>query len=141
MAPIAPDPEGTVKCDATATKPKDSRRVSGKSTKPMSTSPLRRSLRSKKPQPSFLHQASTRSQLSNRNSVRPQDKNNVKAADVEWVVEKILDDGIDSETLEHSYLVKWEGCGTEQSTWEPRRNLTGCREAIRRFEDTRSAYT
>lgn len=71
---------------------------------------------------------------------KKQNGTSASASAREWVVEKILDAGIDSETLEHSYLVKWEGCDKKESTWEPKRNLAGCLDAIRRFEESRPTY-
>lgn len=57
-----------------------------------------------------------------------------KKSDKEWEVEKILESRIDSETYEHFYKVKWKGFSAKESTWEPKVNLTHCRESIEKFE-------
>lgn len=56
------------------------------------------------------------------------------ASETQWTVERIVDSVIDAETFEHFYLVKWKGFGEDANTWEPKRNLSACRDAIREFE-------
>ena len=51
----------------------------------------------------------------------------------QWEVERILDDrGVGRG---QQFLVKWTGYPT--ATWEPRRNLTGCQEALREYRRSR----
>jgi hypothetical protein len=50
----------------------------------------------------------------------------------EWEVEEILDQDVDAKTFEKLYEVKWKGY--EESTWEPAKNLSGCKDAIKTFE-------
>lgn len=53
----------------------------------------------------------------------------------EWEVEKILGSQIDAISYEHFYLVKWKGYGVQENTWEPKKNLANCKDAIRAFEE------
>lgn len=39
------------------------------------------------------------------------------------------------------YLVKWKGYDTSENTWEPIKNLTNCREEIRKFHQRRQTQT
>ena len=48
-----------------------------------------------------------------------------------YEVESIMDSRQHNNRLE--YLVKWEGYGPEENTWEPRKHLTKCSEAIDDF--------
>lgn len=103
---------------------------------------LRRSQRSKRPPENGRGHGKEESGQG-RVSKRPRQRKATDTSDsmTEWTVEKILDAGIDSDTLVHSYLVKWKGYGLEECTWEPKRNLTGCPDAIRKFDESRPAYT
>lgn len=56
----------------------------------------------------------------------------------EWEVEKVLGSQIDADTSEHFYLVKWKGYSVKENTWEPKKNLSNCRNLIREFEKTMS---
>lgn len=47
----------------------------------------------------------------------------------EWLVDEILDRKIEGETT--MYLIKW--IGSDERTWEPKENLTGCKLALRKF--------
>ncbi len=51
-----------------------------------------------------------------------------------YEVEAIVDDGIDQDTLEHLYLIKWRGYDAEQNTWEPKPHLKGAEDVIRAYE-------
>ncbi|KAL2147195.1 hypothetical protein VTI28DRAFT_150 [Corynascus sepedonium] len=52
----------------------------------------------------------------------------------EYEVEEIVDSAIDADTMEHMYLVKWKGYPASDNTWEPRRNLKGSLELVRKFD-------
>ena len=52
----------------------------------------------------------------------------------EWEVEKIMDSRTHNADTE--YLVKWKGYDDKDNTWEPLRNLTNCRQALRDFHQT-----
>lgn len=52
----------------------------------------------------------------------------------EWEVEKIVDSQIDADTHEHFYEVKWKGYPSEDNTWELKKDLVHCREAIADYE-------
>lgn len=49
-------------------------------------------------------------------------------------MEEIVDSAIDADTMEHMYLVKWKGYPASDNTWEPRRNLKGSLELVRKFD-------
>lgn len=61
-------------------------------------------------------------------------KSQPEPAKPEWEVEKILGSQIDPESCERYYLVKWKGFGNEDNTWEPKRNLANCKNAIQAYE-------
>ncbi|KAF5017730.1 hypothetical protein F66182_10328 [Fusarium sp. NRRL 66182] len=63
-----------------------------------------------------------------------QTKTTSRGREVEWEVEKILDSQIDGQTSEHFYLVKWKGFASKENTWEPKKNLSNCRNLIQDFE-------
>lgn len=52
----------------------------------------------------------------------------------QWEVEEIIDSGVDADTLEHFYHVKWKGYSSKHNTWEPKVNLVRCHDAIEAFE-------
>lgn len=52
----------------------------------------------------------------------------------EFEVEAILESGIDSDTREHMFLVKWKGYGDDENTWEPKKNLAHATDLIKAFE-------
>ena len=51
-----------------------------------------------------------------------------------WEVEAVVDDGIDGDTKEHMYLIKWSGYNDSDNTWEPKQNLKGSEAAIKEYE-------
>lgn len=50
-----------------------------------------------------------------------------------FIVEKILDKKLENGV--EKYLVKWLDFAVDESTWEPKENLTSCIETIEEFED------
>lgn len=48
----------------------------------------------------------------------------------EWLVDSIIDEKFENGVIK--YLVKW--IGFEETTWEPKANLTGCKLALRKFK-------
>lgn len=52
----------------------------------------------------------------------------------EYEVEDILDSGMDYDTKQVLFLVKWKGYGDKDNTWEPKTNLTHAKELVREFE-------
>ena len=52
----------------------------------------------------------------------------------EYEVEAILDSGIDKETMQQMYRVKWKGYPEGQATWENRLALEHCMELVREFD-------
>jgi hypothetical protein len=58
----------------------------------------------------------------------------------EWVVEKILDVKVIGKKIGRvkEYLVKWEGFGDSESTWEPEANLANVSDLIHEFELNRT---
>lgn len=57
----------------------------------------------------------------------------------EWEIERIVDSRIDADSLQHFYLVKWKGYDAKHNTWEPKRNLDKCSNAIVAYERSQSA--
>lgn len=55
------------------------------------------------------------------------------AAD-EYEVEDIVDSAIDADTMEHMYCVKWKNYPDSQNTWEPKKNLKGSLDLVRKFD-------
>ena len=61
----------------------------------------------------------------------------------DYEVERVLDKRERTETVRGrrklltEYLIKWKGYGEVHNSWEPRRNLTGCEDALRRSERLR----
>merc|ERR1712226_1156280 len=53
------------------------------------------------------------------------------AEEEEYVVEKILDKRITAGKIQ--YLIRWEGYGEEENTWEPKENLD-CADLMKKFE-------
>ncbi|KAL2270991.1 hypothetical protein VTJ83DRAFT_362 [Remersonia thermophila] len=52
----------------------------------------------------------------------------------EYEVEAIVDSAIDADTMKHMYLVKWKNYPESDNTWEPKENLTGALELVRKFD-------
>ncbi|KAG8163333.1 hypothetical protein KVR01_006630 [Diaporthe batatas] len=52
----------------------------------------------------------------------------------EYEIEDILDSGMDHDTKQVLFLVKWKGYGDEANTWEPKTNLTHAKELVKEFE-------
>lgn len=48
-------------------------------------------------------------------------------------VEKIMEDAIDADTMQHMFLIKWQGYPDSDNTWEPRANLH-CEDLITAFD-------
>jgi hypothetical protein len=55
------------------------------------------------------------------------------AAD-EYEVEAIVESAIDADTMEHMYLVKWKNYPASENTWEPKKNLKGSLDLVRKFD-------
>jgi len=60
-----------------------------------------------------------------------------KDCDEEYVVEKIIDQKVDSDGRAR-YLVKWEGYPMSSNTWEPLENLVECDKAMKAYELARA---
>lgn len=52
----------------------------------------------------------------------------------EFEVEDIVDSAIDADTMEHMYFVKWKNYPASDNTWEPKKNLTGSLDLVRKFD-------
>ncbi|GAB1310195.1 hypothetical protein MFIFM68171_00405 [Madurella fahalii] len=52
----------------------------------------------------------------------------------EYEVEEIVDSAIDADTMEHMYLVKWKDYPESDNTWEPKKNLKGALDLVRKFD-------
>ncbi|EAQ93536.1 hypothetical protein CHGG_01771 [Chaetomium globosum CBS 148.51] len=52
----------------------------------------------------------------------------------EYEVESIADSIIDADTMEHMYLVKWKNYPASDNTWEPKKNLKGSLDLVRKFD-------
>lgn len=52
----------------------------------------------------------------------------------EYEVESIADSIIDADTMEHMYLVKWKNYPASDNTWEPKKNLKGPLDLVRKFD-------
>lgn len=59
-----------------------------------------------------------------------------RVADVqdEWEVEKIVDSVIEEGTYRHFYKIRWKGHTSKDDTWELKRELGNCQEAIKAYE-------
>jgi hypothetical protein len=55
------------------------------------------------------------------------------AAD-EYEVEAIVESAIDADTMAHMYLVKWKNYPASENTWEPKKNLEGSLDLVRKFD-------
>jgi hypothetical protein len=65
---------------------------------------------------------------------RPAKATNGTLAADEYEVEDIVDSAIDADTMEHMYLVKWKNYPASESTWEPKKNLKGSLDLVRKFD-------
>lgn len=65
---------------------------------------------------------------------RPKKETNGEVAEDEYEVEDIVDSAIDADTMEHMYHVKWKNYPASQNTWEPRKNLKGSLDLVRKFD-------
>ena len=54
----------------------------------------------------------------------------------EFAVEEILD--VRTRRKQTQYLIRWEGCGPSDDTWEPSKNLTNCNDLMKDFHSKRS---
>lgn len=54
-------------------------------------------------------------------------------SDKEWLV----DDIIDYNSKEDTFLIKWTGFSKKENTWEPRKNLTRCCKLLQQFKQRR----
>ncbi len=52
----------------------------------------------------------------------------------EYEVEEIVESMIDADTMEHMYLVKWKNYSASDNTWEPKKNLKGSLDIVRKFD-------
>lgn len=52
----------------------------------------------------------------------------------EWEIERIVGSRIEADTMRHFYLVKWRGFDAKHNTWELKRNLDKCSDAIVAYE-------
>lgn len=52
----------------------------------------------------------------------------------EYEVETIVDSAIDTDTMEHMFLVKWKNYPASDNTWEPKKNFKGSLDLVRKFE-------
>ncbi len=52
----------------------------------------------------------------------------------EYEVEDIVESMIDADSMEHMYLVKWKNYPPSDNTWEPKKNLKGSLELVRKFD-------
>lgn len=55
-------------------------------------------------------------------------------AEDEYEVEDIVDSVIDADTMEHMYLVKWKNYPASDNTWEPKKNLKGSLDLVRKAD-------
>lgn len=51
-----------------------------------------------------------------------------------WEVERVVGARIEANTYIHWYQVKWKGWAAKHNTWEPKKNLSSCRDLIEEFE-------
>lgn len=58
---------------------------------------------------------------------------NIEDPDAEYDVESILEAGIDEPTQRLKYLVKWDGFGPEENSWEYAEDLVRCSDKIHDF--------
>ena len=72
-------------------------------------------------------------------SAQPQKGRIEIAPNQEYEVEAILNERRKGRGKQ--YLIRWKGFDSSEDTWEPVKNLTGCREAFRRFQESRDRPT
>ncbi|KAK4153271.1 hypothetical protein C8A00DRAFT_33965 [Chaetomidium leptoderma] len=65
---------------------------------------------------------------------RPKKVVNGEEAVDEFEVEDIVDSIIDADTMEHMYLVKWKNYPASANTWEPKMNLKGSLDLVRKAD-------
>lgn len=68
--------------------------------------------------------------INQMNAVEPSDSD---SGSREYIIEKILDKKIDSMGCAR-YLVKWQGYGSKDNTWEPIEYLASCDKAMQAYE-------
>ena len=73
-----------------------------------------------------------KSEFPTRKKEQPPPKPEIKEGYYEYEVEKIL--GKRKKRGSTQYLIKWKGYPTEESTWEPERNLRNAQKIIQDFE-------
>ena len=52
----------------------------------------------------------------------------------EYEIEEIVESMIDADSMEHMYLVKWKNYSATDNTWEPKKNLKGSLDIVRKFD-------
>jgi hypothetical protein len=72
-------------------------------------------------------------------SAQPQKGRIEVAPNQEYEVEAILNERRKGRGKQ--YLIRWKGFDSSEDTWEPVKNLTGCREAFQRFQESRDRPT
>ncbi|KAJ4296965.1 hypothetical protein N0V88_003881 [Collariella sp. IMI 366227] len=63
---------------------------------------------------------------------RPKKEANGEVAEDEYEVEDIVDSVIEADTMEHMHLIKWKNYPASDNTWEPKKNLKGSLDLVRK---------
>lgn len=121
-------------CASTLTAPHRRRqRTTGhkdtRETFPRRSTRLRATTTTSKPAPKTAAAAKPKKRVAKKPMSTPS-----RNASGEWEIDKIVDSRIEEDTLKHFYLVKWKGFTSKDNTWEPKRNLVHCWEAIEAYE-------